>query len=79
MTKKEYEELHRTAKDRLDHTIKVGDMVIAKAYYTRSVNVFKVVRICPKRIIVVRIGCKLEDMMNPSKVIKIKENGIPED
>lgn len=78
MTKKEYEELHRTAKDRLDHTIKVGDTVIA-TYYSNSVDVFKVVRICPKRIVVVRIGCKWEDMMNPSKVIKIKENGIPED
>lgn len=78
MTKKEYEELHRTAKDRLDHTIKVGDTVIA-TYYSHSVDVFKVIRICPKRIVVVRIGCRYEDMMNPSKVIKIKENGIPED
>lgn len=78
MTKKEYEELHRTAKDRLDHTIKVGDTVIA-AYYKGTVDVFKVIRICPKRIVVVRIGCRYEDMMDPSKVIKIKENGIPED
>lgn len=78
MTKKEYEELHRTAKDRLDHTIKVGDTVIA-AYYKGIVDVFKVIRICPKRVVVVRIGCRYEDMMDPSKVIKIKENGIPED
>lgn len=78
MTKKEYEELHRTAKDKLNHTIKVGDTVIA-TYYSNAVDVFKVVRICPKRIVVVRIGCKWEDMMNPSKVIKIKEDGIPED
>lgn len=78
MTKKEYEELHRTTKDSLNHTIKVGDTVIA-TYYSRSVSVFKVVRICPKRIVVVRLGCRWEDMINPNKVIKIKENGIPED
>lgn len=75
MTKKEYEGLHRTAIDVLGHTIKVGDTVIA--YYGCGVHVCKVVRICPKRI-VVTMRSRFEYMISTNNVIKIK-NGIPED
>lgn len=76
MTKREYEGLHRTTTDRLGHTIKVGDTVIAHCNY--GVDVCKIVRICPRRI-VVTIGSRYEYMISPCRAIKIKENGIPED
>ena len=41
MTRKEYEELHRVAKDKLGHQLHVGDLVVGYAYNC-SVEIYKV-------------------------------------
>ena len=48
MTRKEYEELHRVAKDKLGHQLHVGDLVVGYAYNC-SVEIYKVKKLCKKK------------------------------
>ena len=78
MTKKEYEELHRVVKDKLGHQLHVGDLVIGYAY-SNNVELYRVKKLCAKKVIVVRASDNRWDIyIYPDRLIKIKENGIPE-
>ena len=78
MTKKEYEELHRVVKDKLGHQLHVGDLVIGYAY-SNNVELYRVKKLCAKKVIVVRASDNRWDTyIYPDRLIKIKENGIPE-
>ena len=78
MTKKEYEELHRVVKDKLGHQLHVGDLVIGYAY-SNNVELYRVKKLCTKKVIVVRASDNRWDTyIYPDRLIKIKENGIPE-
>ena len=79
MTKKEYEELHRVVKDKLGHQLHVGDLVVGYAY-SNNVELYRVKKICAKKVTVVRLNNNIwTECIYPNKLIKIKENGIPED
>lgn len=78
MTKKEYEELHRVVNDKLGHQLHVGDLVIGYAY-SNNVEVYRVKKLCAEKAIVVRISNNWTNYIYPDRLIKIKENGIPED
>ena len=78
MTKKEYEELHRVVKDKLGHQLHVGDLVIGYAY-SNNVELYRVKKLCEKKVIVVRASDNIWDIyIYPDRLIKIKEDGIPE-
>ena len=78
MTKKEYEELHRVVKDKLGHQLHVGDLVIGYAY-SNNVELYRVKKLCAKKVIVVRASDNRWDIyIYPDRLIKIKEDGIPE-
>ena len=77
MTKKEYEELHRVVKDKLGHQLHVGDLVISYAY-SNNVELYRVKKLWAKKVIVVRVNNTWTNFIYPDRLIKIKENGIPE-
>ena len=78
MTKKEYEELHRVVKDKLGHQLYVGDLVIGHAY-SNNVELYRVKKLCAKRVAVVRTSNNIWTYyIYPDRLIKIKEDGIPE-
>ena len=78
MTKREYEELHRVATDKLGHQLHVGDLVIGYAY-SNNVELYRVKKLCAKKVIVVRASDNRWDIyIYPDRLIKIKEDGISE-
>ena len=78
MTRKEYEELHRVAKDKLGHQLHVGDLVIGYAY-SNNVELYRVKKLCAKKVIVVRASNNISTTyIYPNRLIKVKEDGIPE-
>lgn len=78
MTRKEYEELHRVVSDKLGHQLHVGDLVIGYAY-SNNVELYRVKKICAKKVLVVRVSNNVwTDYIYQDRLIKIKENGIPE-
>lgn len=78
MTRKEYEELHRVAKDKLGHQLHVGDLVIGYAY-SNDVNLYRIKRICVRKIVAVRVSNTMwKSYIYPERLIKIKEDGISE-
>ena len=77
MTKKEYEELHRVVKDKLGHQLHVGDLVIGYAY-SNNVELYRVKKLCAKKVAVVGVNNPWTNFIYPDRLIKIKENGIPE-
>ena len=78
MTKKEYEELHRVVKDKLGHQLHVGDLVIGYDY-SNNVELYRVKRLCAKKVVVVRASNNTwGNYTYPDRLIKIKEDGIPE-
>ena len=78
MTRKEYEELHRVAKDKLGHQLHVGDLVIGYAY-SNNVELYRVKKLCAKKVVVVRaLDNRWDIYIYPDRLIKIKEDGIPE-
>ena len=77
MTKKEYEESHRIVKDKLGHQLHVGDLVIG--YVSNNVELYRVKKLCAKKVIVIRTSNNVwTDYIYPDRLIKIKEDGIPE-
>ena len=79
MTKKEYEELHRVVKDKLGHQLHVGDLVIGYSY-SNDVDLYRIKRICAARVAVVKVSnTRWGYYRCPSRLIKIKEDGISED
>ena len=77
MTKREYEELHRVATDKLGHQLYVGDLVIGYAY--SNVELYRVKKLCAKKVMVVRTSNNMWTAYIYSyRLIKIKEDGIPE-
>ena len=79
MTRKEYEELHRVVKDKLGHQLHVGDLVIGHAY-SNNVELYRVKKLCAKKVAVVRTSNNIWTYyIYPDRLIKIKEDGIPED
>ena len=78
MTRKEYEDLHRVVSDKLGHQLNVGDLAIGYAY-SNNVELYRVKKLCPKKVIVVRVSNNVwTDYIYPNRLIKIKEDGIPE-
>lgn len=78
MTRKEYEELHRVVKDKLGHQLHVGDLVIGYDY-SNNVELYRVKRLCAKKVVVVRTSNNTwGNYIYPDRLIKIKEDGIPE-
>lgn len=78
MTRKEYEELHRVAKDKLGHQLHVGDLVVGYAY-SCSVEIYKVKKLCKKKALLVRaLDNRWDTYIYPDRLIKIKEDGISE-
>ena len=78
MTRKEYEELHRVAKDKLGHQLHVGDLVIGHAY-SNNVELYRVKKLCAKKVAVVRTSNNIWTYyIYPDRLIKIKEDGISE-
>ena len=77
MTRKEYEELHRVVKDKLGHQLHVGDLVIGYTY-CNDVELYRVKKLCIKKVVVVRVNNTWTNFIYPDRLIKIKENGIPE-
>ena len=78
MTKREYEELHRVVKDKLGHQLHVGDLAIGYAY-CNNVELYRVKKLCARKVVVVRTSNNIwTDYIYPDRLIKIKENGIPE-
>ena len=78
MTRKEYEELHRVAKDKPGHQLHVGDLVIGYAY-SNNVELHRVKKLCAKKVVVVRTSNNIwTDYIYPDRLIKIKEDGISE-
>ena len=78
MTKREYEELHRVATDKLGHQLYVGDLVIGNSY-GNNVELYRIKKICAKKAIVVRASNNIStNYIYPNKLIKVKEDGIPE-
>ena len=78
MTKREYEELHRVVSDRLGHQLHVGDLAVGYAY-CNDVELYRVKKLCAKKVVVVRTSNNIwTDYIYPDRLIKIKENGIPE-
>lgn len=78
MTRKEYEELHRVVSDKLGHQLHVDDLVIGYAY-SNNVELYRVKKLCAKKVVVVRISNNLwKDCIYPDRLIKIKKDGIPE-
>lgn len=79
MTKQEYNWYHTEREDALGHKIRVGDLV-ALHWWDSRVKVGKVVRICKEVI-------KIEPLehnywvvqRHPHRVIKLKEDAIPDD
>ena len=55
MTRKEYEELHRVVSDKLSHQLHVDDLVIGYAY-SNNVELYRVKKLCAKKVIVVRVS-----------------------
>ena len=78
MTKREYEELHRVATDKLGHQLYVGDLVIGYDY-SNNVELYRVKRLCAKKVVVVRTSNNAwGNYTYPDRLIKIKEDGISE-
>ena len=78
MTKREYEELHRVVKDKLGHQLHVGDLVIGYAY-SNNVELYRVKKLCAKKVVVVGVSNNTWiNFIYPDRLIKIKEDGIPE-
>ena len=78
MTKREYEELHRAVSDRLGHQLHVGDLVIGYAY-SNNVELYRVKKLCAKKVMVVRTSNNMwTAYIYSDRLIKIKEDGIPE-
>ena len=78
MTKREYEELHRVVKDKLGHQLHVGDLVIGYAY-CNNVELYRVKKLCARKVFVVRTSNNIwTDYIYPDRLIKIKEDEIPE-
>ena len=77
MTRKEYEELHRVVSDKLGHQLHVGDLVIGYAY-SNNVELYRVKKLCAKKVVVVRTSNIWTNYIYPDRLIKIKEDGIPE-
>lgn len=78
MTKREYEELHRVVKDKLGHQLHVGDLVIGYAY-CNDVELYRVKKLCARKVVVVRVSNNpWTNFIYPDRLIKIKEDGIPE-
>lgn len=82
MTKREYEWYHSERKDALGHTIKVGDLVIFH-WWDRRVKVGKVIKICTETLKIQPLEFKNDPywilLRYPDRVIKIKDDGIPEE
>jgi hypothetical protein len=80
MTKQEYNWYHSEMTDALGHTIKVGDLVIFH-WWDRRVKVGKVTRICKETIKILPLeyeNSPWDILRSPKRVIKIKDDGIPE-
>ena len=77
MTKREYEELHRVVKDKLGHQLRVGDLVIGYTYYN-DVELYMVKKLCARKVVVDRVSNTWTKFIYPDRLIKIKEDGIPE-
>jgi hypothetical protein len=79
MTREEYELSKKVVLDKLNHQLKVGDLIICSVY-SCTVAVYRVHKICKKKIIAERVESpKWLNYFYPNKVIKIKEDGISED
>ena len=78
MTKKEYELSKKVVLDKLNHQLKIGDLIICSTY-SNTVDVYRVHKICNKKILAERVKSpKWLNYFYPNRVIKIKENGISE-
>ena len=78
MTKREYEELHRVVKDKLGHQLHVGDLAIGYAY-CNNVELYRIKKLCARKVVAVRTSNNIwTDYIYPDRLIKIKEDGIPE-
>lgn len=78
MTRKEYEELHKVVLDKLGHQLHVGDLVVGYAY-SNNVELYRVKKLCAKKVVVVRaLDNRWDTYIYPDRLIKIKEDGIPE-
>ena len=78
MTKREYEELHRVVKDKLGHQLHVGDLVIGYTY-CNDIELYRVKKLCARKVVVVRVSNNpWTNFIYPDRLIKIKEDGIPE-
>lgn len=79
MTREEYELSKKVVLDKLNHQLKVGDLIICSVY-SCTVDVYRVHKICKKKIIAERVESpKWLNYFYPDRVIKIKEDGISED
>lgn len=79
MTREEYELSKKVVLDKLNHQLKVGDLIICSVY-SCTVDVYRVHKICKKKIIAERVESpKWLNYFYPNRVIKIKEDGVSED
>lgn len=79
MTREEYELSKKVVLDKLNHQLKVGDLIIC-SMYSCTVDVYRVHKICKKKIIAERVESpKWLNYFYLNRVIKIKEDGISED
>ena len=79
MTREEFELSKKVVLDKLNHQLKVGDLIICSVY-SCTVDVYRVHKICKKKIIAERVESpKWLNYFYPNRVIKIKEDGISED
>jgi hypothetical protein len=79
MTKQEYNWYHTEREDALSHKIRVGDLVAFHRWDSR-VTVGKVVRICKEVIKIEPLNYKHWTVQrHPYRVIKLKEDAIPDD
>ena len=79
MTREEYELSKKVVLDKLNHQLKVGDLIICSVY-SCTVDVYRVHKICKKKILAERAeNPKWLSYFYPNRVIKIKEDGISED
>ena len=79
MTREEYELSKKVVLDKLNHQLKVGNLIICSVY-SCTVDVYRVHKICKKKIIAERVESpKWLNYFYPNRVIKIKEDGISED
>ena len=79
MTRKEFEEANAEGIDALGHIIKVGDLV-AFHWWDRRVKIGRVIKICSQTIKIEPVNMpSYIEQRHPERVIKLKNDAIPED